>query len=161
MAEPYLKHTGGAISPFNAWLMLGGLNTLDLRVRAQTEGALKLALALQGDARLARVIYPGLPSRPQHDLAMRQMDGAGGTMVAVDLGSKEAAFAAMNRMQIFQISNNLGDAKSIVTHPATTTHQRLSEDVRAGLGITPGLLRLSIGIEHPEDLIADFRQALA
>ncbi|MFO1139103.1 MAG: O-succinylhomoserine sulfhydrylase [Paracoccus sp. (in: a-proteobacteria)] len=161
VAEPYLKHTGGAISPFNAWLMLGGLNTLDLRVRAQTEGALKLALALQGDARLARVIYPGLPSHPQHDLAMRQMDGAGGTMVAVDLGSKEAAFAAMNRMQIFQISNNLGDAKSIVTHPATTTHQRLSEDVRAGLGITPGLLRLSIGIEHPEDLIADFRQALA
>lgn len=161
VAEPYLKHTGGAISPFNAWLMLGGLNTLDLRVRAQTEGALKLALALQGDARLARVIYPGLPSHPQHDLAMRQMDGAGGTMVAVDLGSKEAAFAAMNRMQIFQISNNLGYAKSIVTHPATTTHQRLSEDVRAGLGITPGLLRLSIGIEHPEDLIADFRQALA
>ena len=161
VAEPYLKHTGGAISPFNAWLMLSGLNTLDLRVRAQTQGALELASALEGDSKLARVIYPGLASHPQYDLAMRQMGGAGGTMVAVDLGSKDAAFAAMNRMRIFQISNNLGDAKSIVTHPATTTHQRLSEEVRAGLGITPGLLRLSIGIEHPGDLIADFRQAIA
>lgn len=161
VAEPYLKHTGGAISPFNAWMMLNGLNTLDLRVRAQTQGALELATALEGDNRLTRVIYPGLASHPQYDLAMRQMNGAGGTMVAVDLGSKDAAFAAMNKMRIFQISNNLGDAKSIVTHPATTTHQRLSEDVRAGLGITPGLLRLSIGIEHPGDLIADFRQAIA
>ncbi|MFO1165932.1 MAG: O-succinylhomoserine sulfhydrylase [Paracoccus sp. (in: a-proteobacteria)] len=161
VAEPYLKHTGGAISPFNAWMMLGGLNTLDLRVRAQTQGALELATALEGDNRLTRVIYPGLPSHPQYDLAMRQMGGAGGTMVAVDLGSKDAAFAAMNRMRIFQISNNLGDAKSIVTHPATTTHQRLSDEVRAGLGITPGLLRLSVGIEHPGDLIADFRQAMA
>ena len=161
VAEPYLKHTGGAISPFNAWLMLSGLNTLDLRVRAQTQGALELASALEGDSKLARVIYPGLASHPQYDLAMRQMGGAGGTMVAVDLGSKDAAFAAMNKMRIFQISNNLGDAKSIVTHPATTTHQRLSDEVRAGLGITPGLLRLSIGIEHPGDLIADFRQAIA
>ena len=161
VAEPYLKHTGGAISPFNAWMMLNGLNTMDLRVRAQTEGALQLATALQNDPKLTRVIYPGLASHPQYDLAMRQMNGAGGTMVAVDLGSKEAAFAAMNRMEIFQISNNLGDAKSIVTHPATTTHQRLSDEVRAGLGITPGLLRLSIGIEHPGDLIADFRQAIA
>lgn len=161
VAEPYLKHTGGAISPFSAWMMLNGLNTLDLRVRAQTQGALELATALEGDNRLTRVIYPGLASHPQYDLAMRQMNGAGGTMVAVDLGGKDAAFAAMNKMRIFQISNNLGDAKSIVTHPATTTHQRLSEDVRAGLGITPGLLRLSIGIEHPGDLIADFRQAIA
>ena len=161
VAEPYLKHTGGAISPFNAWMMLNGLNTLDLRVRAQTQGALELATALEDTPGLGRVIYPGLASHPQHDLAMRQMNGAGGTMVAVDLGSKDAAFAAMNKMRIFQISNNLGDAKSIVTHPATTTHQRLSEDVRAGLGITPGLLRLSIGIEHPGDLIADFRQAIA
>ena len=108
-----------------------------------------------------RVIYPGLASHPQHDLAMRQMGGVGGTMIAVDLGSKDAAFAAMNKMRIFQISNNLGDAKSIVTHPTTTTHQRLTEDVRAGLGITPGLLRLSIGIEHADDLIEDFRQAIA
>lgn len=161
VAEPYLKHTGGAISPFNAWLMLGGLNTLDLRVRAQADNAARFATAFEGNPKLARVIYPGLASHPQHDLAMRQMGGAGGTMIAVDLGSKDAAFAAMNRMVIFQISNNLGDMKSIVTHPATTTHQRLPEEVRAGLGITPGLLRLSIGIEDGDDLIADFRQALA
>ncbi|WP_199258461.1 O-succinylhomoserine sulfhydrylase [Paracoccus binzhouensis] len=160
VAEPYLKHTGGAISPFNAWLMLNGLATMELRVRAQTESALRLAAALQGQPGIARVIYPGLAEHPQHDLVQRQM-GAGGTMVAIDLGSKEAAFAAMNRLRVFLISNNLGDAKSIVTHPATTTHQRLSEEVRAELGITPGLLRLSIGLEDAGDLIADIRQSLA
>lgn len=158
-AEPYLKHTGAAISPFNAWMMLNGLATMELRVRAQAQAALQVATALHGQPGLDRVIYPGLPDHPQHDLAQRQM-GGGGTMVAVDLGSKQAAFAAMNRMRIFQISNNLGDAKSIVTHPATTTHQRLSEEVRAKLGITPGLLRLSIGLEDAGDLIADFRRSL-
>ncbi len=159
VAEPYLKHTGGAISPFNAWLMLNGLATMELRVRAQTDSALQLAAAMKDQAGIARVIYPGLPEHPQHDLVMRQM-GAGGTMVALDLGSKEAAFAAMNRMRIFQISNNLGDAKSIVTHPSTTTHQRLSEETRLALGITPGLLRLSIGLEDAGDLIADIRRSL-
>jgi len=160
VAEPYLKHTGGAISPFNAWMMLNGLATMELRVRAQTDSALRIATELKAEPKLARVIYPGLADHPQHDLVQRQM-GAGGTMVAIDLGSKEAAFAAMNRMRIFQISNNLGDAKSIVTHPATTTHQRLSEEVRLGLGITPGLLRLSIGLEDAGDLIADIRRSLA
>ncbi|TWI31562.1 O-succinylhomoserine sulfhydrylase [Paracoccus sulfuroxidans] len=160
VAEPYLKHTGGAISPFNAWLMLNGIATMDLRVRAQTASALELAAALQGNPALTKVIYPGLADHPQHELALRQM-GAGGTMVAVDTGSKEAAFRTVNALEIFQISNNLGDAKSIVTHPATTTHQRLSEEVRASLGITPGLLRLSIGLEHAGDLIADLGQALA
>lgn len=159
VAEPYLKHTGAAISPFHAWIMLNGLTTLDLRVRAQTQSALDFATAMQDQPDLTRVIYPGLASHPQHDLAMRQM-GAGGTMVAVDLGSKEAAFAAMNRMKIFQISNNLGDAKSIVTHPATTTHQRLSPEMRQGLGITPGMLRLSIGLEDAGDLIEDFSRSL-
>lgn len=159
-AEPYLKHTGGAISPFNAWLMLNGLATMDLRVRAQTDNARQLAQALQAQDGITRVIYPGLADHPQHDLAMRQM-GAGGTMIAADCGSKEAAFRVMDRLGIFQISNNLGDAKSIVTHPATTTHHRLGEEVRAGLGITPGLLRLSVGLEDASDLIADFRQALA
>lgn len=159
VAEPYLKHTGAAISPFNAWIMLNGLTTMDLRVRAMTDTALAFATAMEGEAKATRVIYPGLASHAQHDLAMRQM-GAGGTMVAIDLGSKEAAFEAMNRMRIFQISNNLGDAKSIVTHPATTTHSRLSEEVREGLGITPGLLRLSIGLEDAGDLIEDFRQAI-
>ena len=157
VAEPYLKHTGAAISPFNAWIMLNGLTTLDLRVRAMADSALAVATALQ-DAGI-RVIYPGLPSHPQHALAMRQM-GSGGTMVALDLGSKAAAFAALDRMKLVSISNNLGDARSIATHPATTTHQRLSEADRATLGIGPGLIRLSVGLEHPDDLIADLLGAL-
>lgn len=159
VAEPYLKHTGAAISPFNAWLMLNGMTTLELRVRAQTESALAFARAVQQMPGVDKVIYPGLPEHPQYDLAMRQM-GAGGTMIAIDLGSKAAAFAALDRMRIFQISNNLGDAKSIATHPATTTHSRLTDEARAELGITPGLLRLSIGLEHADDLIADIRQAV-
>ncbi|MBA48649.1 MAG: O-succinylhomoserine sulfhydrylase [Paracoccus sp.] len=159
-AEPYLKHTGGAISPFHSWLMLNGLTTMDLRVRAQAEAAGTIAGALQGHPALSRVIYPGLADHPQHDLAMAQM-GSGGTMIAIELvGGKDAAFAALNRLRIVKISNNLGDAKSIVTHPATTTHQRLSDEARAHLGITSGLLRLSVGLEDPQDLIADLVQAL-
>jgi O-succinylhomoserine sulfhydrylase len=157
--EPYMKHTGGALSPFNAWVMLKGLETIDLRVRAQAAGAQAIAEALQGDARL-RVIYPGLPDHPQHALAMRQM-GQGGTLMALDIaGGQEAAFRFLNALEIVLISNNLGDAKSIATHPATTTHQRLSEEVRAALGITPGLVRLSVGLEDPDDLLADLRAAL-
>jgi O-succinylhomoserine sulfhydrylase len=158
--EPYLKHTGAAMSPFTAWIMLKGMETLDLRVRAQADGALAIARALEGDNRLERVIYPGLPAHPQHGIAMAQI-GSGGTVVALDLiGGKEAAFRFLNALRIVTISNNLGDAKSIVTHPATTTHQRLSEETRTGLGITPGLVRLSVGIEDPRDLLADLRQAL-
>ena len=158
--EPYMKHTGGALSPFNAWVMLKGLETIDLRVRAQAQTAQAIADALAGDARLARVIYPGLESHPQHALALRQM-GQGGTILALDVaGGQEAAFRFLNALEIVLISNNLGDAKSIITHPATTTHQRLAEDRRASLGITPGLLRLSVGLEDPEDLIADLAQAL-
>ncbi len=158
--EPFLKHTGGALSPFNAWVMLKGLETLDLRCRAQAETALALATALQGHAKLARVIYPGLADHPQHALAMRQMS-AGGTVFSVDLkGGKEAAFAFLNALKIIIISNNLGDAKSIVTHPATTTHQRLSLDARAALGIGPGLVRISVGLEDAEDLLADILGAL-
>ncbi len=158
--EPYLKHTGGAMSPFNAWVMLKGLETLDLRVRAMTASATRLAEALDGHAALARVIFPHLPSHPQHDLATRQM-AAGGTMLAIDLhGGQPAAFRVLNALKIFTISNNLGDAKSIVTHPSTTTHQRLSEDQRTALGITPGLIRVSVGIEDTDDLLADLMQAL-
>jgi len=157
--EPYMKHTGGALSPFNAWVMLKGLETIDLRVRAQAAGARAIAEALQGDARL-RVIYPGLPDHPQHALALRQME-QGGTLLALDIaGGQEAAFRFLNALEIVLISNNLGDAKSIATHPATTTHQRLSEEVRAALGITPGLVRLSVGLEDPDDLLADLRAAL-
>lgn len=159
--EPYMKHTGGSMSPFTAWVMLKGLETIDLRVRAQTETALAIAEALQGDARLARVIYPGHASHPQHDLVKRQM-GLGGTVLALDLkGGQEAAFRFLNALGIVLISNNLGDAKSIATHPATTTHQRLPADQKAALGITPGLVRLSVGLEDSGDLIRDLMEALA
>jgi O-succinylhomoserine sulfhydrylase len=158
--EPYMKHTGGALSPFNAWVMLKGLETMDLRVRAQADGALSLAQALDGDARLARVLYPHLESHPQHALARAQMD-SGGTVLAIDVaGGKDAAFRFLNALEIFKITNNLGDAKSLVTHPATTTHQRLPDDQKTALGITPGLIRLSVGLEDPEDLLADLRRAL-
>lgn len=158
--EPYMKHTGGSMSPFTSWIMLNGMATLDLRCRAMADSALKVAQALEGDARLGRVIYPGLTSHPQHDLAMAQM-GSGGTMIAFEVkGGKEAAFRAINALEIIKISNNLGDAKSIATHPATTTHQRLPDTQKAALGITPGLIRLSVGLEDADDLIADLRRGL-
>ena len=158
--EPYLKHTGGAMSPFTAWVLLKGLETLDLRVRAQADGALKVAKALSGDDRLSRVIYPDLPDHPQYQIAQDQLE-RGGTVVSLEVkGGQAAAFKMLNALQIVTISNNLGDAKSIITHPSTTTHQRLSEDQRTDLGITPGLVRLSVGIEDADDLIADLNQAL-
>jgi O-succinylhomoserine sulfhydrylase len=159
--EPYMKHTGGSMSPFTAWIMLNGMATLDLRCRAMAESALQLAQALDGDDRLSRVIFPGLASHPQFDLATAQM-GSGGTIVTFDIAAgKEAAFRFMNALRIVKISNNLGDAKSIATHPATTTHQRLSPEMKEKLGITPGLIRLSVGLEDADDLIADIRAALS
>ena len=159
--EPYLKHTGGAMSPFNAWTLLKGLETMDLRVRAQTQSALEIAKVLEGDARLERVIYPGLPSHPQHDICMKQL-GAGGTVLAIDVrGGKDASYTMLNALEVFTISNNLGDAKSIVTPPAFTTHQRLPKEQKDALGITEGLVRISVGLEHTADLIADLEQALA
>jgi O-succinylhomoserine sulfhydrylase len=161
VVEPYMKHTGGSMSPFTAWIMLNGMATLDLRCRAMAEAAARVAAALEGDARLTKVIYPGLYSHPQADLAARQM-GSGGTMLAFDIaGGKEAAFRFMNALEIIKISNNLGDAKSIVTHPATTTHQRLPDAQKAVLGITPGLIRLSVGLEDAQDLIEDLQNGLA
>ena len=157
--EPYLKHTGGAMSPFTAWLMVKGIETMDLRVRAQAASAQQLAERLQADETMEQVIYPGLESHPQYALTVKQM-GAGGTVLAIDAGSRERAFTLLNALQIFTISNNLGDAKSIATHPATTTHQRLSEEARATLGITPGLIRLSVGLEDADDLLDDLRQAI-
>jgi O-succinylhomoserine sulfhydrylase len=159
-AEPFLKHTGGAMSPFTAWLMLKGLETLDLRVRAASATAMKIAEALQGHAALARMIYPHLPTHPQYALARAEME-AGGTVIAFEVkGGQEAAFRFLNALRIVKISNNLGDAKSIVTHPATTTHQRLPAEQKAALGITPGLVRLSVGLEDADDLIADLENAL-
>lgn len=159
--EPYMKHTGGSMSPFTAWMMLKGLETMELRVRAQTEGALALARGLEGHPGLTRVIYPGLESHPQHALTMAQMGGAGGTLLAIDTGSRDAAFRMLNTLEVFTISNNLGDAKSIATHPATTTHQRLPDALKQHLGITPGLIRLSVGLEDVDDLLDDLKQALA
>lgn len=158
--EPYMKHTGGSMSPFTAWMHLNGLATLDLRCRAMADGALKVAKALERNAKVSKVIYPGLASHPQHGLAMAQM-GSGGTLVTFEVeGGKDAAFRFMNALEIASISNNLGDAKSIATHPATTTHQRLPQDQKDALGITPGLIRLSVGLEDADDLIADLEQAL-
>jgi O-succinylhomoserine sulfhydrylase len=161
VAEPYMKHTGGSMSPFTAWMHLNGMATLDLRCRAMADGALKIAKALETHEKVSKVIYPGLASHPQHDLAMAQM-GTGGTLVAFEVkGGKDAAFRMMNALEIACISNNLGDAKSIATHPATTTHQRLPQDQKDALGITPGLIRFSVGLEDVGDLIADLEQALA
>ncbi len=158
--EPYMKHTGGSMSPFTAWIMLNGMATLDLRCRAMAESAAVIAARLEGHPKLGRVIFPGLPSHPQHPLAMRQM-GSGGTLVTIDIAAgKDATFAFLNALKIFKISNNLGDAKSIATHPATTTHQRLPQDQKDLLGITPGLVRLSIGLEDTGDLVDDLMRAL-
>ena len=158
--EPYMKHTGGAMSPFNAWVMLKSLETVELRCRAQAASAQAIAEALEGRAGLSRVIYPGLPSHPQHALARAQME-QGGTVIALEIeGGQAAAFRFLNALEIIIISNNLGDAKSIITHPATTTHQRLSDAQKQMLGITPGLVRLSVGLEDPDDLIADLSAAL-
>ena len=158
--EPYMKHIGGSMSPFTAWVMLKGLETLDLRVRAQTANATGLAQALNGHDKLVNTIYPALESHPQQALVARQM-GEGGTVLSIDLkGGKDAAFRFLNAIEIGVISNNLGDAKTILTHPATTTHQRLPQDQKDILGITPGLVRISVGIEDQKDLIADFLQAL-
>ncbi|GIX14933.1 MAG: O-succinylhomoserine sulfhydrylase [Paracoccaceae bacterium] len=159
--EPYMKHTGGTLSPFNAWVLLKGLETLPLRCAAQAESAARIAAALDGRPGIARVLYPGLPGHPQHALAARMMSGFG-TMISFEIaGGKAAAFRFLDALRLIRISNNLGDAKSLITHPATTTHQRLSEAARAALGITPGLVRLSVGLEDPDDLIADIQSALS
>ena len=158
--EPYLKHTGAALSPFNAWVLLKGLETLDLRVRQQAASALRIAEALAGHEKLAQVIFPGLASHPHHAIAMAQM-GAGGTVVTLDVkGGQAGAFRFLDALQIVKISNNLGDARSIITHPATTTHQRLTPQKRDELGITPGMVRFSLGIEDCDDLLGDVENAL-
>jgi O-succinylhomoserine sulfhydrylase len=157
----YFRHTGPAMSPFNAWVMLKGLETMAIRVKQQTETAARLADFLADHPAVGRVIYPGRKDHPQADIIARQMTG-GSTLVAFELmGGKQAAFAVQNALDVVKISNNLGDAKSLITHPATTTHKNLSEEARAELGISSGLLRLSAGIEDGDDLIEDFDQALA
>jgi O-succinylhomoserine sulfhydrylase len=161
LLQPYLRNTGPGLSPFNAWVLLKGLETLELRVRAQSEAAARIARWLEAHPKVPQVIYPGLESHPQHDLARRQMKG-GGTLVAFRVGGGRAdAFALMNRLKLIKISNNLGDAKSLITHPGSTTHSKIAEAERLAVGITEDMLRLSVGLEDVEDLIADLDQALA
>ena len=158
--EPYLKHTGGALSPFNAWVMLKSMETLHLRCNAQADSALKIAQAIQDHPALDKVIYPFLDNHPQTDLARAQMEKGGTVLSLVLRGGQAAAFRFLNRLDIILISNNLGDSKSLVTHPATTTHQRLSPEVRQNLGIGDGLVRLSVGLEDCQDLVSDIVSAL-
>ncbi|MFN3199712.1 MAG: O-succinylhomoserine sulfhydrylase [Bradymonadia bacterium] len=159
--QPFVRHTGPSISPFNAWLMLKGLETLQLRVRAQCDNAHGLADWLEQHPKVKSVRYPGLQSHPQHGLAKRQMTGFG-TLVAFQLeGGQPEAFRMMNALKLVDISNNLGDSKTLITHPPTTTHRRVSEADRLTLGITPSMVRLSVGLEGLADLRADFEQALA
>ncbi|CAM5543131.1 O-succinylhomoserine sulfhydrylase [Aquamicrobium terrae] len=157
----YFRHTGPSMSPFNAWVLLKGLETLPLRVAQQTASAVRVADFFAAHPRIGRVIYPGRADHPQADIVRKQMSG-GSTLICLDVkGGKQAAFAFQNALDIVKISNNLGDAKSLITHPATTTHKNLSDEARAELGIGPGTLRLSLGLEDADDLLADIEQALA
>ena len=159
--QDYFRHTGPAMSPFNAWTLLKGIETLPLRVKQQTANASKIADFLADSGKVARVIYPGRADHPQADIIARQMSG-GSTLVAFELkGGKEAAFKLQNALEIVKISNNLGDAKSLITHPGTTTHKNLTDEARAELGISGGTLRLSCGIEDTDDLLEDLAKGLA
>lgn len=156
----FYRHTGPCLSPFNAWLLLKGLETLELRLERQCENALALARGLESHPKVRRVLYPFLPSHPQHDLARRQMK-AGGSLIAFELeGGKEGAFRFLDALRLVDISNNLGDAKSLITHPATTTHAKLRPEIRAEMGIGDGMVRFSVGLEAAADLRADLERAL-
>ncbi|VIO73476.1 O-succinylhomoserine sulfhydrylase [Bradyrhizobium ivorense] len=156
----FMRQTGPSLSPFNAWVLLKGLETLGVRVRAQTDTAAKIAEALATHPKVTRLIYPGRADHPQADTVKKQM-GAGSTLVGFEVkDGKAGAFRCLNALKIARISNNLGDSKSLVTHPATTTHQRLAPEARAELGISEGFIRFSAGLEHPDDLIEDLARAL-
>ena len=156
----FLRQTGPSLSPFNAWVMLKSLETMPVRFAAQSRSAARIADFLAGHKRIARVLYPGREDHPHYEIARRQMSG-GGALVAFELdGGKAEAFGFANALSVIGISNNLGDAKSLITHPATTTHQRLKPEQRAALGIGPSLVRLSVGLEDVEDLIEDLDRAL-
>jgi O-succinylhomoserine sulfhydrylase len=156
----FLRQTGPSMSPFNAWVLLKGLETLHLRVRRQTDTAAAVSVALVEHAKIKRLIYPGRPDHPQAKTARKQMRG-GSTLVAFEIdGDRAATFRFLDALELISITNNLGDAKSLVTHPATTTHQRLTPEQRAELGITDGLVRFSAGLEHPDDVVEDLLTGL-
>ena len=158
--KPFLRHTGPCISPFNAWVLLKSLETIKIRVLSQSDNALQIASFLEKHKKIEQVYYPSLKSFPQYALAKKQQS-AGGTMIAFKVkGKKKDAFKVINKLSIFDISNNLGDSKSLVTHPTTTTHKVLGEEARLSLGITPNLIRLSIGLEDINDLKEDLSNSL-
>jgi O-succinylhomoserine sulfhydrylase len=158
--QVFLRNTGPSISPFNAWLHLKSLETLDLRMKQHCENALKVADFLGQHKKVVRTLYPFRPDHPQHNLARAQMDGGGGVVAFEVTGGKQAAFRLANALKLIDISNNLGDAKSLLTHPETTTHSKVAPEERAALGITPGTMRISVGLEDPDDLCEDLDQAL-
>lgn len=156
---PFVRHTGPALSPFNAWILVKSLETMDMRVRRMSENAQAIAEYLETRPEIKTVRYPGLPSHPDYALAQRQMSGGGSTIGIEFAGSAKDAFKVMNALRIIDISNNLGDSKTLITHPASTTHRRLSPEVQAEMGITPSVVRLSVGLEYVDDLIKDLDQA--
>ena len=162
----FIRHTGPALSPFNAWVLLNGLTTLDLRVRAQSATAASLADRIAAHRKVKQTRYPGRTDHPQHEVARRQMTGGGnemiggGNLVAFDLGDQAAAFNFLNALKVVDISNNLGDARSMATHPTTTTHRSMTEEARLEIGLTPGWVRLNVGLEGAGDLARDIEQAL-
>ena len=159
--QPFVRHTGPSMSPFNAWVLVKGLETLELRVERHCRNALALARFLEEQPGVTRVISPGLESHPQAELARRQMSGSGSTIVTIEVeGGKGRAFRLINGLRVVDIANNLGDSKSLVCHPATTTHHRLKPEERAEIGITDGMVRISVGLEDVEDLKDDFARAL-
>jgi O-succinylhomoserine sulfhydrylase len=155
---PFTRNTGPTLSPFNAWVVLKGLETLDLRIHRQSENALKVGRFLEG--RVARILHPGLPSHPQHNLAMRQMSACGPIFAFEVDGGRKQAHGLLDALQLIDISNNIGDSRSLMTHPSSTTHYGVAEDKRIEMGVTEGLLRLNVGLEDAEDVIADLDQAL-
>jgi O-succinylhomoserine sulfhydrylase len=158
--QMFLRNTGPAISPFNAWLHLKSLETLELRMKQHCENALKVADFLAGQKKITRVLYPFRADHPQHNLAKAQMDGGGGVVSFEIAGGKDAVFKFANKLQLIDLSNNLGDSKSLLTHPETTTHQKMTPEARAAAGVTSGLVRLSVGLEDTDDICEDLEQAL-
>ncbi|WP_301091838.1 PLP-dependent aspartate aminotransferase family protein [Sphingomonas sp.] len=155
---PFTRNTGPTLSPFNAWVVLKGLETLDLRIRRQSENALKVGAFLEG--RVARILHPGLPSHPQHELAMSQMEASGPIFAFEVEGGRAMAHGLLDALQLIDISNNIGDSRSLMTHPASTTHASVTPEKREEMGIGEGMLRLNVGLEDPADLIDDLDQAL-
>jgi O-succinylhomoserine sulfhydrylase len=156
--HPFQRNTGPNLSPFNAWVVLKGLETLDLRATKQSENAIKVGKAIEG--RVAKMLHPGLPSHPQHNLAMSQMKAAGPIFSFEVDGGRKQAHALLNALELIDISNNIGDSRSLMCHPASTTHHNVGEQGRAEMGVTEGMLRINVGLEDPDDLIEDFDSAL-